>query len=238
LQPGERVLDVGVGSGPTTGQAWEAVRPDGAVTGIDIAPPMITAARQRVTAPEIEWIVGDAATYDFQPKTYDAVISRFGVMFFTDPVAGFRNLCETTRPGGRLIVTVWSHLYATGLFGIPYTVATTTLNRLGADYQGFPPDGILFSLGRPEKIRDILNAAGWAEIETTVDNRTLYLPSDPMAATKMTMSSGPVQALLEDQPEMVRTEVEAALTADYTHRLNESGIGLPAGFIVAAARRP
>jgi len=102
LQPGERVLDVGVGSGPTTGQAWEAVRPDGSVTGIDIAAPMINAARQRVAAPEIEWIVGDAAAYDFPPKTYDAVISRFGVMFFVDPPAAFRNLCQATRPGGRL----------------------------------------------------------------------------------------------------------------------------------------
>jgi SAM-dependent methyltransferase len=83
LLPGERVLDVGVGSGPTTGQAWEAVRPDGSVTGIDIAPAMIAAARQRITAPEIEWIVGDAASYDFAPRSYDAVISRFGVMFFT-----------------------------------------------------------------------------------------------------------------------------------------------------------
>jgi cyclopropane fatty-acyl-phospholipid synthase-like methyltransferase len=75
LQPGERVLDVGVGSGPTTGQAWEAVRPAGSVTGIDIAPPMIAAARQRVTASEIEWIAGDAGSYDFPSKTYDAVIS-------------------------------------------------------------------------------------------------------------------------------------------------------------------
>ena len=153
LQPGERVLDVGVGSGPTTGQAWEAVRPDGSVTGIDIAAPMINAARQRVAAPEIEWIVGDAAAYDFPPKAYDAVISRFGVMFFADPLAAFRNLCEATRPGGRLIMTVWSTLYATGLFGIPYTVATTTLHRLGAEYQGFPPDGILFSLGQPTTLR-------------------------------------------------------------------------------------
>jgi ubiquinone/menaquinone biosynthesis C-methylase UbiE len=136
LQPGERVLDVGVGSGPTTGQAWEAVRPDGSVAGIDVAPPMIAAARQRITASEIEWIVGDAASYNFSPRTYDAVISRFGVMFFSDPVAAFRNLCEATRPSGRLIVTVWSQLYATGLFGIPYTVATTTLHRLGAEYQG------------------------------------------------------------------------------------------------------
>jgi hypothetical protein len=166
------------------------------------------------------------------------VISRFGVMFFTDPVAAFRNLCEATRPGGRLIVTVWSHLYATGLFGIPYTVATTTLHRLGAEYQGFPPDGILFSLGRPDTIREVLNAAGWADIETTVDNQPLYLPPDPLAAAKMTMAAGPVQALLEGQPESVRVEVESALTADYTHRQSESGIGLQAGFIVVAARHP
>jgi SAM-dependent methyltransferase len=238
LQPGERVLDVGVGSGPTTRQAWEAVRPDGSVTGIDIVPPMITAARQRITAPEIDWIVGDAASYDFPPASYDAVISRFGVMFFTDPVAGFRNLCEATRPGGRLIVTVWSHLHATGFFGIPYAVATTTLHRLGVEYQGFPPDGILFSLGRPETIREVLNAAGWSDIETAVDNRPLYLPSDPLAAAKMEMEARPVQALLEGQPEMVRAEVEAALTADYAHRQSESGISLPAGFIVVAARRP
>jgi ubiquinone/menaquinone biosynthesis C-methylase UbiE len=238
LQPGERVLDVGVGSGPTTGQAWEAVRPDGSVTGIDIASPMIAAARQRVTAPEIEWIVGDAASYDFPPETYDAVISRFGVMFFTDPVAGFHHLCEATRPGGRLVVTVWSHLYAAGFFGIPYTVATTTLHRLGAAYQAFPPDGFLFSLGRPETIREVFNAAGWADIDTTVDNRLLHLPPDPLAAAKITMASGPVEALLDGQPDRVRAEVEAALTADYTHRQDESGIALPSGFIVAAARRP
>jgi SAM-dependent methyltransferase len=238
LQPGECVLDVGVGSGPTTGQAWEAVRPDGSVTGIDIAPPMIAAARQRVTASEIEWLVGDAASYDFPPRTYDAVISRFGVMFFADPVAGFRNLCEATRAGGRLIVTVWSNLYATGFFGIPYTVATTTLHRLGVEYQGFPPDGILFSLGRAETVREVLNAAGWADVETTVDNRLLHRPPDPLAAAKLTMASGPVGALLEGQPDRVRAEVEAALTADYTHRQDESGIALPAGFIVVAARRP
>jgi SAM-dependent methyltransferase len=199
---------------------------------------MIATARQRVTASEIEWIVGDAASYDFPPRTYDAVISRFGVMFFTDPVAGFRNLREATRPGGRLIVTVWSNLYATGSFGIPYTVATTTLHRLGAAYQAFPPDGFLFSLGRSETIRQVLNAAGWADVETTIDNRLLYLPPDPVTAAKLTMTSGPVQALLEGQPETVRAEVEAALTADYTHRQNESGIGLPSGFIVVAARRP
>jgi ubiquinone/menaquinone biosynthesis C-methylase UbiE len=63
LQPGERVLDVGCGSGPSTAAAAEAVRPHGVVTGIDIAAPMIAAARQRVRGPGIEWIVGDAESY-------------------------------------------------------------------------------------------------------------------------------------------------------------------------------
>jgi hypothetical protein len=72
----------------------------------------------------------------------------------------------------------------------------------------------------------------------TVDNRTLYLPPDPAAAAKMSIASGPLQAMLEGQPETVRDEVEAALTADYAHRQNESGIGLPAGFVVVTARRP
>ena len=88
LQPGENVLDVGVGSGPTTWQAWDAVHPSGSVTGVDISSSMIAAARQRVPVADIEWIVADAATLAFTPGHYDAVISRFGVMFFADPVAG------------------------------------------------------------------------------------------------------------------------------------------------------
>jgi hypothetical protein len=84
----------------------------------------------------------------------------------------------------------------------------------------------------------VLSAAGWADIETTIDNRLMHLPPDPVAAAKLTVASGPVQALLEGQPETVRAEVEAALTADYAHRQNESGIALPSGFIVVAARRP
>jgi hypothetical protein len=72
------------------------------------------------------------------------------------------------------------------------------------EYQGFPPDEILFSLGRRETIREVLDTAGWADIETTVDNRPIHLPPDPLAAAKMTMTSGPVGALLEGQPETVR----------------------------------
>lgn len=236
LQPGEHVLDIGVGSGPTSRQAWEAVQPGGSVTGVDISPAMIAAARQQALGTDIDWVVGDAAVYVFTPGLYDAVISRFGVMFFEDPVAAFSNLRKGTRIGGRLIVTVWSQLFASGLFATPYTVATTTLHRLGVPYQDFPADGILFSLGRPGLIQTVLEAAGWVDVEASVDNRTLDLPPDAGAAAKLIMAAGPVHMVLEGQSDEVRAEVEEALVADFQHRRDATGIRLPAGFIVVSAR--
>ena len=107
LQPGERVLDVGCGSGPSTAAAATAVHPGGIVTGIDIAAPMIAAARQRVGDPDIEWIVGDAETYPLPEGHYDAIISQMGLMFFTNNAKAFANLARACRAGGRLVGVVW-----------------------------------------------------------------------------------------------------------------------------------
>ncbi|MDZ4236127.1 MAG: class I SAM-dependent methyltransferase, partial [Dietzia sp.] len=91
LQPGERLLDVGCGTGPTTRDAAAAVGPSGRVTGLDISADMIEAARS-VSPESIDWIVADVATWDPPPGAWDVVISRFGVMFFADPVTVFANL--------------------------------------------------------------------------------------------------------------------------------------------------
>jgi SAM-dependent methyltransferase len=103
LQAGERVLDVGCGSGPSTAAAAKAVHPGGMVTGIDIAAPIISAARQRVGDRDIEWIVGNAETYP-QPKGhYDAIISHMGLRFFTNNAKSFANLARACRAGGQLV---------------------------------------------------------------------------------------------------------------------------------------
>jgi SAM-dependent methyltransferase len=240
LRPGERVLDIGVGAGPTTALAHEAVQPGGSVTAVDVSPAMIAAARQRVPAPDIEWIVADAGSHDFQTGAYDAVISRFGLMFFPDPVDAFRRLHEATVPAGRLVATVWGRRDASPLFAIPYTVATTTLQRLGVSYRDVGPDDVMFSLGNPDTARSVLEAAGWAEIESTVNTRTLYLGGGGSveAAVRSALVGGPIARVLEGQPADAVEEVRRALTVDFEHRHDGVGIGLPGGFVVLGAVRP
>src|SRR6478672_1267943 len=101
-QPGERVLDVGCGTGGTTASLAKAVGLGGHVLGVDISEPLIAAAwAQKLANAAFE--VGDAATYPFAPGAFDLVFSRFGVMFFADPVAAFKNIRRAMKPSGRLV---------------------------------------------------------------------------------------------------------------------------------------
>ena len=133
LQPGERVLDVGCGSG-TTAAAATAVHPGGMVTGIDIAAPMISAARLRVGDRDIEWIVGDAETYPLPEGHYDAIISQMGLMFFTSN-AGPLNLAQACRAGGRLVGVVWPTRDKISTFRFLFNSVQQTLDRLHIAYQ-------------------------------------------------------------------------------------------------------
>jgi ubiquinone/menaquinone biosynthesis C-methylase UbiE len=109
-QPGENVLDIGCGTCTTTLKQAEAVRPTGRVLGIDISEQQLALARQRVAAAgadNVELVLDDAATYGFQAETFDLGFTRFGVMFFADPVAAFRNIRRAMKPSGRLLLAVF-----------------------------------------------------------------------------------------------------------------------------------
>jgi SAM-dependent methyltransferase len=201
---------------------------------------MIETARRLVPAADIEWLVGDATTYAFPAAAYDVVISRFGVMFFADPMAAFTRLHDATRPGGRLAIATWCRRDATGLFGIPYAIATTTLNRLGVDYPELPPDVTLFSLGDPERLAQVLTPAGWREVRSVPDNRLVYLggASTPEAAADDAIGAGPLRMLLENQPPEVLAEVRKALHDDFVRRADGNGVPFPAGFLITTALRP
>lgn len=171
-RPGERLLDVGCGNGALTLALAEPVAPDGTITGLDISSPMLAVAERRARQRGLtntSFLHADAQAADLEPGSFDAVVSRFGVMFFNDPVAAFTNLANALRPGGRLVFTCWRDLLANDWIMVPAAAALehVPLPELG-DEGGRGP----FSFAEPDRVRSILDAAGF----TDIDLRPLDLP--------------------------------------------------------------
>jgi ubiquinone/menaquinone biosynthesis C-methylase UbiE len=105
---GERIVDVGCGCGATSVALAQRVGPAGHVLGIDISAPMLARARQIQPAGlPVDFVLGDATVYPFDPASVDLLFSRFGVMFFADPVLSFANMRRAMRPTGRLAFACW-----------------------------------------------------------------------------------------------------------------------------------
>src|SRR5215831_12366191 len=101
----EKVLEIGCGTGAATVPLAEAVGERGRVLGVDISEPMLAGARERIAANglgNVTLVRGDTQVYPFETGCFDLITSRFGVMFFADPVAAFSNLLPAARAGGRL----------------------------------------------------------------------------------------------------------------------------------------
>jgi SAM-dependent methyltransferase len=110
-QPGERVLDLGCGGGATTLAIAEVVGPQGTALGLDIAPMLIGRARQRAAdaGSAARFVCADAATAQLAEQPFDRLFSRFGSMFFAEPVPAFVNLRTMLKPGARIDLAVWAH---------------------------------------------------------------------------------------------------------------------------------
>ena len=162
LASSDHVLDVGCGCGATTLAASRAVAP-GTATGIDLSAPMLARARQNAAAAGIgnaHFLQADAQVHPFR-QVFDAVISRFGVMFFADPVAAFANLHMAARPGGRLTFVCWQPLVANEWLTVP---AAALAEHLPIPDLGDPAAPGMFGLAEPDRIRSILAATRWQNV--------------------------------------------------------------------------
>ena len=118
MRAGEAALEIGCGTGAFTVPLAAAVGEAGAVVGVDIAAPMLAAAKRRLAEAGLEHvslIEADAQIHGFEPGRFDLVASRFGVMFFADPAAAFTNLKRAARRGGRLCFACWARSPTTGI---------------------------------------------------------------------------------------------------------------------------
>lgn len=172
LAPGEQVLDVGCGCGATTIAAARTIAP-GDATGVDVSAPMLDRARQNAAAAGLanaSFERADAQIHEFR-ASYDAVISRFGVMFFADPVAAFANLRAATKPGGRLTFACWQPLAENDWLLVPVTALA---KHVPIPDQGDPGAPGMFSLSDTDRLRQVLGDAGWQDI-TAAPKRTPIL---------------------------------------------------------------
>lgn len=148
----EHVLDIGCGGGKTTRDAARAASA-GSAEGVDVSAPMIARAREHAVAEglrNVRFELGDAQTHAFPPRRFDVVISRFGTMFFADPVAAFRNIRGALDDRGRLVAMVWQAREA---------------NEWAMAIQRKPgPGPDAFSQADPSAVTRILEATGFADV--------------------------------------------------------------------------
>ncbi len=156
-KPGEKVLDVGCGTGTTTGKLAAAVGDKGHVLGVDISEPLVDVAREQKLM-NATFAVSDAATYPFDPATFDLVFSRFGVMFFADPVVAFKNLQRALKPTGRLVFVCWRTPPENPWGLVPMQAA---LPHLPPYERPGPEDPGQYAFGDRARVERILKAAGF-----------------------------------------------------------------------------
>jgi SAM-dependent methyltransferase len=150
------VLDVGCGAGQTSCEAARAAAP-GQVLGIDLSAPLLERARERTAAEGLEnltFVLGDAQVHPFAPGHYDVAISRFGMMFFSDPVAAFGNVARALRSQGRLVALAWQS-----------RSRNEWAAEIDAALRGPPVEDDAFSLGDRAATTGLLGRAGFRDID-------------------------------------------------------------------------
>jgi SAM-dependent methyltransferase len=205
--PGEgaRVLDVGCGSGATTLAMARRIGPSGACLGVDISGPLVAAARARAASEGLSWarfVQADAQTHAFEEKDYDAVISRFGVMFFDAPEAAFANLRGAARPGGKLTFVAWRSPAENPFMTAAARAAAPHLPNLVPPNPDVPGQ---FAFADGDRVRRILDASGWKDVDVRAVDLPGNVPEQELFAyvTKL----GPVGLALReaDEPTRART---------------------------------
>jgi SAM-dependent methyltransferase len=160
---GRRVLDVGCGTGATTLAVARRLGDEGAPLGVDVSEPMIALARSRAQASGLaaRFVTADAQEHPFEPAAFDTLISRFGVMFFEDPVRAFANLRGASVDGARLAAVVWRSAEENPFMTQAQRAAAPLLPPLPAPAPDAPGQ---FAFADPDRVRAILEGAGWTGV--------------------------------------------------------------------------
>ena len=236
-----RVLDVGCGNGQLTRLAARRA-PRGHAVGLDLSAPMLGTARRRAEEEgvgNVTFVRGDAQTHPFGAPPFDAVLSRFGVMFFADPVAAFGNLAGALRPGGRLAFVSMLPFEEQDLGTVVAAMARALPEppwQYGADAD--PESKGPVSLSEPSVVRGVLERAGFADIGTERLDAVQRWGDDAEDAAAFLAAWGPVRHHMDGVGDEVARRALAAMTESMRRYEGPRGVELDGPALLVTAVRP
>jgi len=230
VRPGQRVLDVACGTGILAREIAPRIGSAGRVVGVDPSPGMVAVAKQ--LAPAIEWQEGVAESLPFLDQSFEAVVSQFGLMFFTDRRQALREMLRVLTPGGRLAVAVWDSLDNIPAYASEVALLERTAGRQAADALRAP-----FVLGNRKDLATLFSEAGVASVEITTHRGTAQFPSIRTMVEADLRGWLPVMGVIlsEDQIDRILQEAEQALSS-YTTADGQATFLLSAHLV--AAKKP
>ncbi|MEU9828606.1 class I SAM-dependent methyltransferase [Micromonospora chersina] len=233
---GDRVLDIGCGTGQLTRLAARRCGA-GTALGVDLSAPMVDRARASAAAEavgNVDFVRADAQVHPFPPAAFDVALSRFGVMFFADPVTAFGNLGRALRPGGRLAFVCLDDIRR-GDLGAALAPLAAHLPPTGSDGTAV---GEPLSLADPAVVRALLTDAGFVDVECAPRQEPGTWGRDAADAAAFLAGWGPVRHRLAPLDPAAVDRVRAALTEALTPYEGPDGVRLRTAAWLVTARRP
>jgi len=222
ISAGSRVLDIAAGYGEPSLTAARAVGPNGKVVATDISAEMLAYGRERAEAAgleNIEFVQSDAVSLDFPAGSFDAALSRFGIIFDPDGEGAAARARSFLNPGSRMVIASWGPPEQVPMLSI---ALATVIQRVGATP---PPPGTPGPLSRPtpEAIGGLLEGGGFSDVEVEQADAPMTYESGEQYAMFVREIAPPVTALMADQPQEVQDETWAAIAAAADERAGSDG---------------
>lgn len=234
--PGEKILDIGCGTGSVAALFAEATGVSGNVTGIDISEPMLDVARAAHQSREnLDFLKADAQIFNFKTEYYDLLISRFGVMFFEDPAAAFKNFLASLSKNGRLCFICWAPLADNPHWMIPFNIVAARLGK-PEERPAHAPGPMAFA--DATYTASILSQAGFRDIKI-VPIPLMIIGKSLGDETRIASVLGPAGALLDEKKadETTKQELSAVISSALGDFETTEGMKMPATVYVVTASK-
>ena len=239
LQPGERAIDIGAGTGALSLMAAEQVGASGGILATDISEPLLQLAEERgKTFPQMGTFLGDAQAADWPEDEFDHAISRFGVMFFADPPAAFANIARALKPGGRITFAAWAPASDNPFWHLPTKHA---VQQLGAPPKPEPNTPGPMGLADLDLACERLEKGGLTEVSGSVETVHLRHPKGPRAFANLCVRIGAAKRIVNhfDASEADQKAIEDTLSEEFQQFEQADGsAAIPAAINLLRAKRP